>query len=326
MEGVNFAMEDFDVRLGWYPIGDALAIIGPVAGPSAWQEMKLAIRHKRLPVRCLADGVTRDFEPHWLDFSAWDEPLSDTLWFDKEKAWRKGVSVPNRAERIVVEAAHLDGLWPGTSAKAMSERAHEGLYDLIAWTSARHGLPREQLLVRAFRAIVTNELPATAGTIGLDQRLPPGPTLREVITGAITAIERDPHFFAYWFKEIVVRRSDFDQWLLQNRVPLVENDPTPGGDDPAPPVPRKPLSPAPVREIRRALTDEYDEAETEGRKPPNVKEVVGPVKERLRENGYEASGRRISDLAGEEEYKSRRRKPGPTLASEKRQQRRELSR
>jgi hypothetical protein len=54
-DDMDLAMKDFDARLGWYPVGDAIVIVRTVAGPSAWQEMKLAIRHKRLPARCLAD-------------------------------------------------------------------------------------------------------------------------------------------------------------------------------------------------------------------------------------------------------------------------------
>jgi hypothetical protein len=210
-------MADFDARLGWYSIGDALTIIGPVAGPSAWQEMKSAIRHKALPTRCLADGVTRDFEPHWLDFLTWDEPEGDVLWFDRDKARRKDVFVPNRAERIVVAAAELNRLWPST-AGGMSERTHQPLYDLVALASAQHGLPREQLLVRAFRAIVENELRVDIDT-GLDERLGQGPTPRELIASSIRAIEGDPHFFAHWFKQIVVLRSDFDRWFRGTRDP-----------------------------------------------------------------------------------------------------------
>jgi hypothetical protein len=321
-------MEDFDFRLGWYPVGEALAIVGTVAGVSAWQEMKSALRHKRLPARCLADGVTRDFEPHWLDFSAWDEPMGDTLWFDREKASRKGVSVPNRAERIVVEATHIGGLWPGSSGPGMSERAPQGLYNLVARQSARHGLPREQLLVQAFQAIVNNELRVDFGNMGLDQRLPQGLTSRQVIAGVIPAIERDPNFFAPWFKQIVVAPSDFDRWFRFARASypeLTEDDPTPHRASSSLLSPDQ-LRPAPEDEIRRALTAEYDDAKRDDRKPPNVKEVVAPVQERLRAKGYEASGRHISELAGGKEYSSRRWKPGKTMVSEKRRQQRQLSR
>jgi TIR domain len=271
-------MEDFDARLGWYPIGNALAIIGPVAGSSAWQEMKSAIRHKALPARCLADGVTRDLVPHWLDFLAWNEPEGDVLWFDRDKARRKDVFVPNRAEKIVVAAVELSRLWPGT-ARGMSERTHEPLYDLVALASAQHGLPREQLLVRAFRAIVENELHVNIGT-GLDERLPQGPTPRELIASSIRAIEGDPHFFAHWFKQIVVLRSDFDRWFRGTRDPyraLAEDDPSLRGAS-SPLLSERQLRPAPDAEIRTALTAKYDDAEKEIGKPPNVDEVVAPMK------------------------------------------------
>jgi hypothetical protein len=64
--------------------------------------------------------VTRDLEPHWLDFLAWDRPDGDVLWFDREKAWRRagrptdraGVSVPDRTDNVVVSLTHCAILWP----------------------------------------------------------------------------------------------------------------------------------------------------------------------------------------------------------------------
>jgi hypothetical protein len=309
-KGLNFSM-GFDARLGWYPIGDALAIVRAVAGSSAWPEMKSAIQHKRLSARCLADGVTRDFEPYWLDFLAWGEPQDNVLWFDREKAWRKGVLVPNRAEKIVVEAANISTLWPGCAAPQTNARTQEGLYDLVARESALRGLPREQLLVAASHAIVNDKLQVDVGEVGLDHRLPQGTTWRKAIAGSIPAIERDPHFFAHWFKQIGVLPSDFHKWLDTETTP---------SEVPLPLRSSNRLLPAPREELRRALTAEYDAAAKEAQKPPNVREIIAPVQERLRAKGYEASGRQISELAGAEEYKSRRRKPGRTIASEKRRQ------
>jgi hypothetical protein len=83
-------MRNFEIRLGWTPLTRALERVEAIAGESAWEEMKAAIRHKRLPARCLADGVTKEFEPHGLDFLAWDRPeVRDVLWFDRVKAIAK---------------------------------------------------------------------------------------------------------------------------------------------------------------------------------------------------------------------------------------------
>jgi hypothetical protein len=80
-----------------------------------------------------------------------------------------------------------------------------------------------------------------------------------------------------------------------------------------------------LRKAPDAITNEmirvvYDDAERASQKAPNVREVVKPVQAKLRDQGFEASNRRIRELAGAEEYKKRRRKPGTTLASEKRRQ------
>jgi hypothetical protein len=114
------ALHEFDIRLGWIRLTAALEIIGSVAGDLAWQQMKQAIQLKALPARCRGDGVTRDLEPHWLDFLAWGCPDGDVLWFDREKAWRRsgrptdrtGVSVPGRADNVVVSFTHCAILWP----------------------------------------------------------------------------------------------------------------------------------------------------------------------------------------------------------------------
>jgi hypothetical protein len=68
------------------------------------------------------------------------------------------------------------------------------------------------------------------------------------------------------------------------------------------------------------ITKLYDDAEKEGSKPPNVKEIAALVQRRLRDEGYETSGRHIQELAGADRHKSRRRKPGTTLLSERHRQ------
>jgi hypothetical protein len=79
------------------------------------------------------------------------------------------------------------------------------------------------------------------------------------------------------------------------------------------------LKRAPDAEIDGAIGVAYDEAAKADRKAPNVREIVALVQTILRVKGYEASGRRIQDLADADKHKKRRRQPGITVASEKRQ-------
>jgi hypothetical protein len=70
-------------------------------------------------------------------------------------------------------------------------------------------------------------------------------------------------------------------------------------------------------QIEQAITAVYDEAEGAGSKPPNVRQIVKPVLQRLAAAGYIATGARIEKIAGADHHKKRRRLPGKTLASEK---------
>jgi hypothetical protein len=78
---------------------------------------------------------------------------------------------------------------------------------------------------------------------------------------------------------------------------------------------------APDSLIHKAINDTYSESESRKLKPPNVREIIVPVQNLLRDQGYEASGLHIQELAGADRHKSRRRKPGATIASENRRAR-----
>jgi hypothetical protein len=78
------------------------------------------------------------------------------------------------------------------------------------------------------------------------------------------------------------------------------------------------LRPAPDSRIHKTISEVYDNAERVGLKAPNIREIVAPVQKKLSAEGYTATGRRIQQLAENDAYKSRRRKPGITIASEKR--------
>jgi hypothetical protein len=75
---------------------------------------------------------------------------------------------------------------------------------------------------------------------------------------------------------------------------------------------------APPSMINTEIGDAYSAAERASQKPPNIKEIAKMVKLSLREKGYQASVPKIQELASAPKHKKRRRKPGATVASEKR--------
>ena len=78
----------------------------------------------------------------------------------------------------------------------------------------------------------------------------------------------------------------------------------------------EPLPPATDEQIRMAIGDAYNEAETNEEPPPNVKRVRPLALARLVRQGRSASLNRIGKIADELAFKSRRRPPGKTLKSE----------
>jgi hypothetical protein len=70
--------------------------------------------------------------------------------------------------------------------------------------------------------------------------------------------------------------------------------------------------------IDTEISDAYSAAERAGQKPPNIKEIAKVVQDGLLAKGYQASVPKIQKLAEAEKHKRRRRKPGATVASEKR--------
>jgi hypothetical protein len=95
-----------------------------------------------------------------------------------------------------------------------------------------------------------------------------------------------------------------------------------GGLEASNAVRKRELRSAPDPVIHKAISGVYDEAERAAQKPPNVKEIVVPVQKSLSDQGYEASGRRIQQLADADKYRSRRRRPGATMKSERRREQR----
>jgi hypothetical protein len=81
---------------------------------------------------------------------------------------------------------------------------------------------------------------------------------------------------------------------------------------------RDELRQASAKIIHDEITAAYDAAEVAGEKPPNVKEAPDIVLRQLQAKGLTASKRYIEELAGGPEFRGRRRSPGATLRSEKR--------
>jgi hypothetical protein len=106
-------------------------------------------------------------------------------------------------------------------------------------------------------------------------------------------------------------QSEFENGRAQHRRPVV--------GEAAPEVKGK-LRPAPDFLINKTISEVYYDAERAGLKPPNLKEIAAPVQKKLSAKGHEASARRIQQVAEADEHKSRRRKPGTTVMSEKRRQ------
>lgn len=77
------------------------------------------------------------------------------------------------------------------------------------------------------------------------------------------------------------------------------------------------LKPAPDRIVIEAIKHVYDAAEAARSKPPNIKELPEAVQRFLQQQGFSASGLRIQQLGEAEQFKSRRRRPGKTVASER---------
>jgi hypothetical protein len=85
------------------------------------------------------------------------------------------------------------------------------IYELTARESAWIGLPQSDLLIEAFKAIIDEKLPATfdqsPSTAMVLARS--GATWRGVIHQAISALERNPHFFVRWFRSVMVDHAEY---------------------------------------------------------------------------------------------------------------------
>jgi hypothetical protein len=90
----------------------------------------------------------------------------------------------------------------------------QNIFDLTAHESAWLGLPHAELLIEAFEAIAQKRLQVhfdeSPSTTSLIART--GVTWRALIKQAISALERNPHFFVAWFRSVMVDPNDYRRW------------------------------------------------------------------------------------------------------------------
>jgi hypothetical protein len=78
------------------------------------------------------------------------------------------------------------------------------------------------------------------------------------------------------------------------------------------------IRPATEEQIRGAITAVYNQAKILRNKPPNIRQLPGPVQEELRRTGRRASGNQIMKIGEEKEFADCRWPIGKTVANEKR--------
>jgi hypothetical protein len=189
------------------------------------------------------------------------------------------------------------------------------LHSLIARESRPRGIPHGKLLRESLQAAADGKftIRATSGELSPDWR----DRLRRL--AAIAEVQHEWHWWHKppWseLKHLLVNEAEFSAWLDGATGAAKRISDAPAAEVGATALA---LKPAPEPKIDEAVGAEYDIAQQQGSKPPNVKEIVAPVQQRLRAQGLQASGRQIQQVADAEKYKDLRRKPGRTVASEKR--------
>jgi len=117
-------------------------------------------------------------------------------------------------------------------------------------------------------------------------------------------------------QRILVAREAVLDFARRHQVPPPSCWSDASGDENQPRRSQVKLRPAPDRIVIEAIRRAYDAAEAARSKPPNIKELPAAVQPFLQ--GFYASGRRIQQLGDAEEFERRRRRPGKTVASERR--------
>jgi hypothetical protein len=103
-------------------------------------------------------------------------------------------------------------------------------------------------------------------------------------------------------------------WLLEGRKSTEAEKQPPLGTS----VIEKLAKPASEQRVKEAIDTVYSDAKKSGAKPPNIKELPPQVQNLLANSGHTASAKQIERLGSLAEFKCRRRLPGKTLKSERR--------
>jgi hypothetical protein len=184
------------------------------------------------------------------------------------------------------------------------------VYDLTEGAAGRYGLHRLVLWQKLIDDLLSRRLPANLSE-KIDAKVSPQ-TLGDWLVGLRDAVDRDfdPQPLARFLRRIIVQEVNFKRSIV-SIVQEIE------GATSCQMISGQRLKRATKGKIAEAITAIYDMAEQERSKPPNIKEIVKPVQNALRTLGYEASGRQIQGIAEEPKFRNRRRKPGPTIRSER---------
>jgi hypothetical protein len=95
----------------------------------------------------------------------------------------------------------------------------DNIYDLVERAAVRRTIPRLELWQSVIRALLKRELPSLNLSSPMDPKVPI-PTFGDWLVGVRNAVDRhnDPNSCARILKHIMVRVSDFDQWLRQRKM------------------------------------------------------------------------------------------------------------
>lgn len=78
----------------------------------AWPHIRMVIRDGKLSARGMGDGVEKELLGKWLSALAFDEPESDSLFFNEEKRRKVAPAAPDILHSIEVERTQLEKFWP----------------------------------------------------------------------------------------------------------------------------------------------------------------------------------------------------------------------
>jgi hypothetical protein len=104
------------------------------------------------------------------------------------------------------------------------------------------------------------------------------------------------------YLSVLISRQSIEAWLAKQPSQAASQ--------------RRRLKKAPSAEIDLAIQTAYDNAQREGRKPPNINELPDEVLPILEAKHYRASKLRIKERGEQDKFSSRRRLPGRTWESE----------